>query len=177
MQKLKTRKLNRFKNYNYSTNGYYFVTICSNDRQDIFGNFTNNVGAPLACARIELSKIGQIINNQWNDIPNQYDNVEIIEYVIMPNHIHGIIKLGATARVAPTGLGKIIGTFKSKCSTKYLRYIKNNDIGTSADIWQRNYYDHVIRTDSSLKQICEYIRTNLFTWSTDTKNPENNKST
>ncbi|MBU1086875.1 MAG: transposase, partial [Candidatus Omnitrophica bacterium] len=72
--------------------------------------------------------------------------------------------------------GKIIGTLKSKCSNKYLRYIKNNNMDVSADIWQRNYYDHVIRTDSSLKQICKYIRTNLSTWSNDIENPKNNKS-
>ena len=72
-------------------------------------------------------------------------------------------------------MGKIIGSFKSKCANDYLQYIKNNGIDTSADIWQRNYHDHVIRTDSSLKQICKYIRTNLSTWSNDTENPKNKK--
>ena len=96
MQNLKTRKLNRLKNYDYSDNGYYFTTVCSKNREIIFGKYNENlVGTALAAVRyknnIKLSKLGQIINNQWNDIPNQYNNVELDQYVIMPNHIHGVI--------------------------------------------------------------------------------------
>ena len=98
MPELKARKQIRLKDYDYSINGYYFITICSHNRENIFGELT--VGAGLASARkqnatdrneIKLSKIGQIINKQWNEIPNQYDNIKLDYYIIMPNHIHGIL--------------------------------------------------------------------------------------
>ncbi|MCP4650486.1 MAG: hypothetical protein GY853_10460 [PVC group bacterium] len=176
MTKTITRKNNRLKGYDYSKAGIYFITICAKDHESIFGEIISQpVGDGLAPSRykIKLTELGQIIDAQWNDISGQYNDVEIIEYVIMPNHIHGIIKIRATARVAPTGLGKIIGSFKSKCVNEYLQYIKNNEINVFADIWQKNYHDHVIRTSTSLKQVCKYIRTNLSTWSSDTENPKN----
>lgn len=123
-------KNNRLKGYDYTKDGLYFITICSKNHECIFGEIISQpVGAGLAPARnnIKSSIIGQIIDEQWNDIPNQYNNIKIIEHIIMPNHIHGIIKLRATARAAPTGLGKIIGSFKSKCVNEYLRYIKNHN--------------------------------------------------
>ena len=134
MKILKTRKLNRFKIYNYPTNGYYFVTICSKNRKIIFGEYNNNnVGAPLACARIELSIIGQIIDNQWNNIVNQYNHIKLDQYTIMPNHIHGIIIINnrinelsrAQASGAPT-IGQIIRSFKSKSSMTYQNQDSNS---------------------------------------------------
>jgi len=90
---VRQRKPIRVKNYDYSRNGVYYITICSVDRKEIFGELKNNVGAGLASARknIELSKIGEIVNNQWNDIPNKYSHVKLDKYIIMPNHIHGIL--------------------------------------------------------------------------------------
>ncbi len=89
MQNLKTRKLNRLKKYDYSADGYYFVTVCSKNRKIIFGEYDKNiVGTALAAVRykndIKLSELGQIIDNQWNDIPNQYNNVELDQCMIMP---------------------------------------------------------------------------------------------
>ncbi|MFH2139015.1 MAG: hypothetical protein ABII88_11005, partial [Candidatus Omnitrophota bacterium] len=110
MQKLKTRKLNRFKNYNYSTNGYYFVTICSKNREIIFGEYSKNpVGTGLAPVRynvhyknnMKLSKLGNIIEKQWIDMPNQYNNVELDQFMIMPNHIHGIIIINKRTGASP----------------------------------------------------------------------------
>ena len=93
MNEIITRKQNRLKNFDYSENGYYFITICSVTRQNIFGEAISRVGALLARAHgdIKLSVTGQIINRQWNDLQNQYANIKLDVYVIMPNHIHGII--------------------------------------------------------------------------------------
>ena len=93
MQKLISRKQIRLKNYDYANNGYYFITIGSKNKKNIFGEYKNIVGAGLVSARnnIKLSTIGEIINNQWNNIPNQYENIELDRYIIMPNHIHGIL--------------------------------------------------------------------------------------
>jgi putative transposase len=120
------RRSIRLKGYDYSKSGYYFITICSNNRKCIFGNI--NVGALLACAqtRVELTIAGKIIDKHWNNIQNEYDNVYLDEYIIMPNHIHGIViieKERAQASSAPT-IGQIIRSFKSKSGIEYLKHIK-----------------------------------------------------
>jgi len=111
MQKLLTRKQIRLKNYDYSDNGCYFLNICSNDRKNIFGEYKNNeiVGEGLASSRdmssrnnIQLSIIGQIIDNQWKDIKNQYIDVELDQYIIMPNHLHGIIIINKREDARPS---------------------------------------------------------------------------
>ena len=177
------RRSIRIKNYDYSKNGYYFITICSKDRECIFGNL--NVGALLACAQnmIELSNAGKILDKHWNNIPNQFENVILDEYIIMPNHIHGIIiidkdrahdKDRAQASSAPT-IGKIMRSFKSKSAMEYLKHIQNNDFNLSRKIWQRNYYEHIIRDDNELEKIREYIVNNPYKWDEDKDNPENIK--
>ena len=188
---MKTRKSNiRLKNHDYSLNGYYFVTVCAKDRKNIFGDY-KNVGAPLACARyndhdnnhINLTQIGKIIDNQWNDIPNRYNNIILDQYIIMPNHIHGILIINnclnelsrAQASGAPT-IGQIIRSFKSKSTLEYVKHINDNNLNISGKIWQRLFYDHIIRNDKSLHKIREYIINNPSTWDTDENNPGHNQS-
>ena len=126
MNKFPTRKPARLKEYDYFTAGYYYVTICSRNRENIFEKYKNAVGAPLACARnqntcacIELSIIGKIINMQWNDIKNQYDNIKLDEYIIMPNHIHGILIINKREGASPSPtIFQIICSFKSKSACK-----------------------------------------------------------
>ncbi len=176
MQELTIRKLNRLKDYDYSMDGYYFVTVCSNNRQNILGEYDKNiVGTGLAPVRyknnIKLSKIGQIIDNQWNNIPNQYENIELDQYTIMPNHIHGILIIHKRTGASPVPtISTIIGSFKSKSSIEYLKYIKQNNLNISGQIWQRSFYDHVIRNERSLNAIREYISLNPENWEQDIDN-------
>ena len=140
------------------------------------------VGTGLAPVRydnnIKLSTLGQIIDKQWNNIPNLYDDIELDEYVIMPNHIHGILiinkrtineRTGASP-VPTVSISNIIGSFKSKTSIEYLRWIKKNALNISGQIWQRSFYDHVIRNDKSLNNIREYIINNPLQWDDDVEN-------
>ena len=94
----------------------------------------------------------------------------------MPNHFHGIVRINfenrATARVAPT-LGQIIGSFKSKCANDYLKYIRINHLNEIGKLWQRNYFEHVIRNEIELNNIREYIRDNPLRWAFDKDNPLN----
>ena len=178
MTKLLTRKNNRLKNYDYSTNGYYCVTICSKDRKNIFGKYKNIVGTGLAPVRYKnntkLSEIGKIIDKHWIDIPNQYDNIELDEYIIMPNHIHGILIIDKREGASPSPtISNIIGSFKSKCSLEYLNYITQNNLNTSGQIWQRSFYDHVIRNERSLDAVREYISNNPENWEHDIDNLTN----
>ncbi len=179
MQKLISRKLNRLKNYNYSDDGRYLITVCSKNRENIFGEYDNKiVGEGLAPSRykdnIKLSKLGQIIDKQWNDIENQYDVVILDQYIIMPNHIHGILIINKRTGASPVPtVSNIIGTFKSKTSVEYLQYIKKNNLHIPGLIWQRSFYDHVIRNDASLQNIREYIVNNPLKWDDDENNPVN----
>ena len=94
-------------NTGFSTNGYYFITICWKNRQIIFGEYIENaVGTALAAVRdnennIKLSKLGQIIDNQWNDIPNHYDNVQLDQYIVIPNHLHDILIIDKRTGASP----------------------------------------------------------------------------
>ena len=147
-------------------------------RKNIFTEIKPNVGAGLASARFNLTKLGKIIDDHWINIEIQYDNIGLDQYIIMPNHIHGILIINeygnrADARPAPT-LSDIICSFKSKCSVEYLKYIKQNNLNISCQIWQRSFHDHVIRNEKSLREICEYIVNNPLNWEIDKNNINKN---
>jgi putative transposase len=199
------RRSIRLRDYDYSKNGAYYVTICTRNRDCILSKIDcETVGAGLEPVRergelygllscglapalykeasestVRLAKAGEIAQKNWLEIPERYENVYIDEYVIMPNHLHGIILLSAsssraTARVAPT-VGQIIGSYKSKCVIEYLRYIDTNNVNAIAKMWQRNYYEHVIRNEDELNRIREYIQSNPYRWTDDKENPDNIK--
>jgi REP element-mobilizing transposase RayT len=135
----------------------------------LFGDIVN--------AQVILSSLGEIVHNEWLEVPNRFVNVQLDEFVIMPNHIHGIIFVGATlvvargkragTRPAPT-LGKIVGTFKSSCVHNCVESRL-----TIRKLWQRNYYEHIIRDEDDLNHIRGYIINNPVTWELDNENPEN----
>ncbi len=184
------RRSIRLQGYDYSRQGAYYVTICARNRECIFAN---PVGASLAGALLftcalsfadDISFtdtwIGRIINNNWRNIPHEYGDVDIDEFIIMPNHLHGILIFStgdkrAPARDAPTGfaasLGQIIGSFKSKCVNDCLRYIRDNKLNEIGKIWQRNFYEHIIRSDDELNRIRQYILNNPLLWDDDENNP------
>ena len=155
MSELPQRKNLRLKDYDYSQNGYYFVTICVKDMQCILWN--NHVGAPIG--RPQLSHIGIKIENAIENIPNIYKNVSINNYIIMPNHIHMIIVLQGNdegrAMHAPT-ISQIINQFKGFV-TKQIGY----------PIWQKLFHDHIIRNEHEYQKIYEYIETNPLKWELD----------
>jgi len=165
------RKSLRLQNYDYSRPGYYFVTICVYQNRKIFGNI---VGAgPCAGPKLNLNKFGLMVQSIWSDIPKFYPNIEIGEFVVMPNHFHGIVIIsennGRTQGSAPTlPLPDIIQRFKSLTTTRYCHMTN-----LSTKLWQRNYYDHIIRNEQSLRQICLYIKNNPAKWDMDEYNPKN----
>jgi len=127
---------------------------------------------------MRLSSYGEIIRLSWLELPQHYTNAELDVFVIMPNHIHGIIFLtdvGAGLKPAPTdsprdkrhGLPEIIRAFKTFSSRK-INQLRNM---SGTPVWQRNYYEHVIRRDESLDKIREYIVTNPLCWALDRENP------
>jgi REP element-mobilizing transposase RayT len=168
----------RLPEYDYSNNGAYYVTICIHDRtQRLFGDVIND--------KMQLSDVGHIVYNQWQQLPERFSHIQLDEFVVMPNHVHGIViinRIGrAPARSAPTKpvnsqndgnyvtIGTIVGTYKSLVANECLKLFKsqNRYLG---NLWQRNYYEHVIRDEKSLQSVRRYISENPQKWSIDENN-------
>jgi len=159
MDKLPQRKNIRLQNYDYSQTGYYFVTICTKDRINIFGNIVVADDPVCHKSTMETNEIGEIVKNCWNKIDDIYDNAKTDAFCIMPNHVHGIIVVGQGGQSRPP-LPKIIQGFKSVTTRMCFKY----DIKI---LWQRNYYDHIIRNEHEYQSICEYIENNPLKWIED----------
>jgi REP element-mobilizing transposase RayT len=176
----KNRQSIRLKNYDYSQSGLYFITICTENRECLLGDIVDG--------KMVLNNIGNMIKKWWNKIPERFDTVELDKFQIMPNHIHGVIQIivgagfiparnkrvttmvGATTRVAPT-VGDIIGAFKSLTTHEYVMGVKNNGWKPfDKRLWQRNYYEHIIRNKIDLNKIREYISNNSSIWNRDRNN-------
>lgn len=166
----------RLKDYDYSQAGAYFVTICAWNRECAFGEIIDG--------EMQLNEWGEVVALCWDEIPIHFPNVELDAFVIMPNHVHGIIIIpdSVEARHAsplqqkteiPRGikrksLGAIVGSFKS-ATTKRINQIRSNP---GAPVWQRNYYEHIIRDEEDLHDILEYIAGNPVKWGEDEENPD-----
>lgn len=152
---LPARKPTRLKNYNYNSNGYYFVTICTKNKQKILCNI---VGEGLcALPSIKLSHIGDTVNKSIKYINENYNGVTVDKYVIMPNHIHLLIKTERqTGGRGDPPLQEIIGRFKSFTTHKY-----------GNTLWQRSFHDHIIRGEKDYLRIRNYIDTNPCKWKKD----------
>ncbi len=158
--------------YDYTSEGAYFVTTCTEGHKHLFGKVVNQT--------MELSQIGQIVREEWLQTAILRPNVELDVYSIMPNHFHGIIFLcRGTSRRAPTretfgkptkdSIPTIIRLFKSSVTKR-----ANEMRGTPGlPVWQRNYYEHVVRDGSDLDRIREYILENPTNWKVDEGNPRN----
>ncbi len=186
------RRSIRLKGYDYSQAGAYFVTIVAWQREMLFGEIVDGV--------MNLNRHGHIVRDAWFDLKNHYRHVELGEFVIMPNHVHGIVVLVDDCKggssllgetivsdadssgidtmptnqtrpyVKPTtrhGLPEIVRAFKS-FSAKRINRLRHTD---GIPVWQRNYYEHIIRNEREMDNITKYIETNPLRWSDDDENP------
>ena len=161
------RKIMRLKDYDYSQPGYYFVTICTHDRQNILGNI---VGEGLrALPMIELTDLGQYVEEAVIHLPKIFPQVLIDQYCIMPNHIHGVLILQNAGGHGNPPLHGIIGRFKSYTTYVYNKNQKNKPL------WQRSFYDHIIRNQKELDEIRKYIQENPMKWYEDKYYTESGK--
>jgi len=161
---MKNRKSNRWRGYDYSTPGLYFVTICTKNRQPWFGEIRNGV--------MGLNTCGIVAHEALGNSKNYYDNVDVDCFVVMPDHVHAIICMrvhwvGAEQCSAPTGnaygqLSKIVKSYK-EFVTKCMR----NDFGHHGFAWQRSFHDRVIRSERELWNIRAYIKNNPIMWGID----------
>jgi len=162
---MKERKPNRFKDFDYSQDGYYFVTICTRARKDFFGDIKEG--------KIGLNRYGEIVNQCWRDLARHYPNCSLDSFAIMPNHVHGIIVIdngdlvGNGLKPFPTrGLSEIIRGFKTFSSRKINEEIKIDNKFR----WQKSFHDHIIRNDKSLENLMQYIMYNPLKWELDIEN-------
>ncbi len=170
------------KDYDYSQRGAYYITICTFNHRCNLGEVKDG--------KMLISQSGKVILESWNAIPLHFAHVALDSFVVMPNHIHGILMLlddpAGTACRAPTekpginaqermsnpisgSLPTIIGSFKAAVS-KRINELRNTP---GASFWQRGYYEHVIRNEIELNSKCEYILNNPFKWELDRNNPAN----
>jgi putative transposase len=158
-EKIHHRRSIRLKGYDYSQPGAYFVTICAFQRQEIFGEIID--------AELRLSKLGDIIRSEWFHSAEIRKEVQLFEdeFIVMPNHIHGIVWIVPTELVMAKSLGSFIGGFKAAV-TRHAGQEMN-----SRNIWQRNYYEHVIRNAKELESFWKYIDTNADCWQEDQLHP------
>jgi REP element-mobilizing transposase RayT len=185
----------RLKGYDYSQSGLYFITICCYQRECLFGNIINS--------QMILNNFGQLIKEEWLKSAEIRKEIELDDFVIMPNHFHGIViinqeinshfmkndvdfqdnNVGANGRsplqqiqssppkisMKPKSISSLIAGFKS-ATTKKINVIRNTH---QNPVWQRNYYDHIIRNDESLARIREYVQNNPLSWENDQLHPNN----
>jgi len=183
------RRATRLRGYDYGQTGGYFVTICVQDQKCLLGKIIDG--------RLQLNEIEKIVVECWNRIPQHFFSAELDICVVMPNHIHGIIILNVVGarlprppthsqpnrrdeapssplpnrrgEVASPTLGQVVAYFKYQ-STKSINQYRDMP-GTR--VWQRNYYDHVIRDDIDLQRIRQYITDNPMQWKLDQLHPNN----
>ena len=158
----KHRKSCRLKEYNYSSWGYYFVTICTKDRIDCFGEIKDGL--------MILNQYGEIAKTKWVEIPQHFDCVQLDQFVVMSNHVHGIIIINSDINNVGNRhacslqeqrkyqrLPVIVGAYKAAVS-KLIRQLTHEGWNFQ---WQKSYYDHIIRHERSLNNIREYINQNV----------------
>ncbi len=169
------RKQIRLQGYNYKTPGYYFVTICTEKRLCLFGKIIDG--------KMLHNPPGLLVYNTFKNLRNFYFGVDIDTFIVMPNHVHAIIVIsrkgwtrsrgGRTQRSAPTGdsLSDVVKNIKTYTTTFYSRgVIQRNWAPFYTRLWQRGYYEHIIRDTKSLQKIREYIILNPLSWELDSEN-------
>ena len=197
------RRSIRLKGYDYSQSGAYFITICTRQRENLFGQVQEGMMHP--------NRLGGIVQYAWQDLPRHYPHVTLDAFCLMPNHVHGIIVLvdddawrggsgfenvgggseaehisifdhpnpqarpyNQTKTNKPTvrhALPEIVRAFKS-FSARRINAIQRT---RGNPVWQRNYYEHVIRDMDEYQRIVDYIQTNPMRWDTDIENPDTNR--
>ncbi len=185
----------RLKNYDYSANGYYFITICTKNRLHYFGKIIDQ--------KMELSEIGKIAHKCWLEIPNHFPFVILDEFAIMPNHIHGIViinkkekrqSVGVETPVEAQDLSVEAQDFVSPPSSPVPPPQSKNTFGPQSKnlasiirgfkvgvkkyatinnidfAWQSKYYEHIVRNEKALNRIRQYIQNNPLNWVNDKNN-------
>jgi putative transposase len=175
------RHSTRLLDYDYSQRGVYFVTICTARRRQILGEIENGES--------RVTNVGEIVQGAWSTLPTRFPFIELDAFVVMPNHLHAVLAIVAAglappasregtkegeASLAPTAkrakqvtLGQIVGAFKSLSAIEVNRRLRR----TGAAVWQRGFYEHIVRGEGELQKMERYICENPLRWGFDPENP------
>jgi REP element-mobilizing transposase RayT len=163
------RRSIRLKGYDYTRAGAYFVTMVVKNRECLFGE--------VVAGEMRLNALGQIAAEEWERTPAIRAEIELDEWVVMPNHVHGIIVItanivGATGRSPLPGPAKrSLGAFVAGYKSAVTKRINEHRATPGVPVWQRNYYEHIVRNDEALHRIRRYIAENPLRWALDDENP------
>ena len=167
--RLPKRRNSRLSDYDYTAAGAYFVTVSVVGRRCILGAIRNGT--------VCLTQAGECVLDAWTALESRYVGVHLDEYVIMPNHVHGILLLGLEQDVPPgpqhyKPLGQLVGAFKTR-SAHRINELRHTP---GIPVWQRGYYEHVVRNDRSLQAVREYVANNPTQWALDRENPDHGQA-
>ena len=172
-KKLPKRHSIRLPEYDYSSPGVYYVTLYVQERKLLFGEIVDG--------EMRLNDTGEMVQRLWLRLPNKFPGIQLDEYIVMPNHLHGVVKIvGADPCVRPepveclkTPLPKIIQWLKTMTTNAYIRGVKKYGWPQfPGKLWQWSFYEHVIRNEDDLNSVREYIVSNPLRWSLDRENPD-----
>ena len=160
------RRTVRLQTYDYSQQGLYFITICCNDKECFFGEVIND--------EMILNPAGKMIKVEWIALEQRFSTIKTTEhaFMVMSNHFHCIIEIiDVENDIKKELLGNIIGAFKSLTTVKYIQGVKTSDWKAfKGKIWQRDYYEHIIRDADSYNNTTNYIVNNPIKWNEDEYN-------
>jgi len=159
---VRCRKSVRLRQHDHSSAGFYFVTICTYKRRCLFGDMVDG--------DLRLSSFGSYVEAAWRDIPNCHNNVGLDAFVVMPNHLHGIVSLNDAAAPFEServpAVSEIVRAFKARCAF----YLEKNGYSDAEPVWQRNYHEHAIRDEKAYAEIVQYIENDPQQWQQDIYN-------
>jgi len=163
------RRSIRLKGYDYSRAGAYFITLCVEQRECLFGEIIDGA--------MQVNDPGRMVERWWAELIEKYPSLVLDEMIVMPNHLHGVLFSNGDRRSSSSGesdltLGAIVNWFKTMTTNEYIRGVKS--LGWRSfygRLWQRDYHDRVIRTEEELHAIREYVRQNPSQWASDAENP------
>jgi REP element-mobilizing transposase RayT len=172
----RSRRSIRHPGFNYADPGAYFITLCAYQRRFLFGQMVGG--------KMSLSACGRIVEEEWRRTQSIRSEISLDQFVIMPNHIHAIVKISdrnnrdsdylllvRRSRLSRRSLGSLVAGFKSSVTKR----VKEQRQVSSDPLWQRNYYEHVIRDQKDLLSLRDYIATNPMRWAFDRENPQRDK--
>ena len=147
------RRSIRLRGYDYRQAGVYYVTICVQNRARLFGS--------VADASVALNEAGQMVESTWVNLPRRFPTVQLDAFVVMPDHLHGIIVLGGAQTGRASSLGDIVGAFKSLTTHGYVLGVRERGwLPFDGKLWQRNYFEHIVRNEDEMDRIRQYIEDN-----------------
>ena len=164
------RKRIRLRFYDYRRTGIYFVTICTHGHKSTFGTIRDG--------EIQLSRLGRLAASRWESIPEHAVNADLDQFVVMPNHVHGLLGIDAPGmhsgskrrkgELRAGSLGAVVGGFKASVT----RIGRSDGVVGEEPIWQRGFWEHIVRSPEALERIRRYIVENPSLWYCDAENCE-----